>query len=703
MGEFGKPLRKRWHFRALLLGTGVAGVVVAASSLKPIRLLEWTILDRLFHWRPAASLDRRIAIVTIGEDDIHFAGQWPMSDRLMAELLSKIVAGRPRAVGVDIYRDLPVEPGHSELQALWRSTSEIVGAEKVSPPTISPPPFLPESQVAAIDLLPDLDGSIRRGGVSLVGQEGLGVRLALDYLQAEGIALQEIDETRLTYGLGKAVLQPIQPGDGGYRSSELGGYQILINYRGQWRDSFETISMQAVLADVVSPEFFHDRIVLIGAEAPSLNDLHPTPQGNIWFAPAERMPGVAIHAHMASQLIAAALDGRPLLTPLSTPANALWIWGWALGSAAIGQQFLRARWLSGVGLLFLPIAIGAIAYGSFLYGWSITIFKPMLAVVLAAGTSIGIVFWERLQQYYQDLADYNRTLETRVRQRTLELVAANAKLMAANEEITQLNTCLQDENLRLGAELSVAQELQTMVLPRAAELEAIAELEIAAYMDPATEVGGDYYDIFRHGEETTICIGDVTGHGLESGVFMLMVQTAVRTLAASNVTDPVHFLDTLNRTLYANIERMGTDKNMTLAIAAYHQGRLRISGQHEETIIVRADGRIERIDTLDLGFPIGLETEIAGFIASKDVFLEPGDLVILYTDGITEAENPEKRLYGIERLCTVACQWRHCPPTEIIDRAIADLHAHLNNQKIDDDITMIAFKQRPRTGPPSPE
>jgi len=131
-------------------------------------------------------------------------------------------------------------------------------------------------------------------------------------------------------------------------------------------------------------------------------------------------------------------------------------------------------------------------------------------------------------------------------------------------------------------------------------------------MEAADEVGGDYYDVLNIDGVVTLGIGDVTGHGLESGILMLMAQTAVRTLKEIRETDPVRFLDALNRSLYKNVQRMNSEKSLTLVILNYSQGLVSISGQHEETIIVRLGGEIERIDTMDLGFPIALDDDIAG-------------------------------------------------------------------------------------------
>lgn len=268
------------------------------------------------------------------------------------------------------------------------------------------------------------------------------------------------------------------------------------------------------------------------------------------------------------------------------------------------------------------------------------------------------------------------------------------QLARANAEISKLNSCLQAENTRLSAELEVTQRLQTMLLPKEKELSQIEDLEIAGFMEPADEVGGDYYDVLQHHGRLTIGIGDVTGHGLESGVLMLMVQTAVRTLMENNETDPKQFFEVLNRTIYKNVQRMDSDKNLSLCLIDYHDGILRLSGQHEEMLIVRYDGAIERIDTIDLGFPIGLEETIEDFVFQARVSLNTGDVVILYTDGITEAENSSGKHYGLEQLCSVVQQHRHESAENIRQAVIANLRSHIGVEKVYDDITLVILKQK---------
>jgi serine phosphatase RsbU (regulator of sigma subunit) len=141
----------------------------------------------------------------------------------------------------------------------------------------------------------------------------------------------------------------------------------------------------------------------------------------------------------------------------------------------------------------------------------------------------------------------------------------------------------------------------------------------------------------------------VTGHGLESGMLMLMVQSAVRTMTNSKDVIPANSLHFESGYL-PKCQRMDSDKSMTLSLIHYLGNSICLTGQHEEMILVRHDGLIEFLDTLDLGFPIGLEAEIAQFVDHSVIDFNPGDVAILYTDGITEAENSDRQQYGIDRL-----------------------------------------------------
>lgn len=296
---------------------------------------------------------------------------------------------------------------------------------------------------------------------------------------------------------------------------------------------------------------------------------------------------------------------------------------------------------------------------------------------------VGIAFNRMVEEIRFNTENLERAVEDRTRE-----------LASANKEILGLNIRLRRENRRLGAELDIARQIQTMVLPKKAELAAIQPIEIAGYMEPAEEVGGDYYDVLQDGCRVKVGIGDVTGHGLESGVLMLMVQSVARALQEQREEDPKEFLSVLNRAIYKNVERTSSDKHLSLAFLDYENERITVSGQHEEVLFLPQGGTIERIDTMDLGFPVGLESDISPFVATHEISFSSGDIIVLHTDGVTEAESAGGELFGIGRLCESLERHRAGTAEEIKRGIVADLMAHIGTHKIHDDITLVVMRHR---------
>jgi sigma-B regulation protein RsbU (phosphoserine phosphatase) len=248
----------------------------------------------------------------------------------------------------------------------------------------------------------------------------------------------------------------------------------------------------------------------------------------------------------------------------------------------------------------------------------------------------------------------------------------------------------------MGMELDVAKRIQTMVLPQEKEIQKSKELDIGATMITATEVGGDFYEILPQKDGSTLfCIGDVTDHGLYSGIVMLMTQSVVRATADEQDTDLPATLNRINSVLYRNIQiRLSNRRNLTLSLLHYKNGTFHITGQHEHILLLRKDSdTVEKIDTVDLGMYIGFIEDVSEFVDEKNISFNAGDLMMLYTDGITETENSDKAFYGMERLMETFKANREHKSQEIVNNIIKDVEQFRNNRELLDDISLVVIRR----------
>ena len=459
------------HTRSpLIIAPTVATTVIAGSYLGAFNLLEWEVRDAFFRLRPTEEIDRSIVVVTIDESDIQAAKDWPIPDGILAELLEKIADQQPRSIGMDIYRDLPEEPGHDRLVEVFESTPSIVGVEKVNGSRVNPPPALAAlGQVGLADLVLDADRRVRRALLTSLDEEsgemkaGLATQVALGYLAAEGISLESVDADRQKFQLGKALYEPLRSQQAGYAHKDLGGYQILMNWRGS-EETFAAVSMQDVLSGEIADDLMRDRMVFIGSIAPSTNDFFETPYSTTWGDRRQQvMPGVFVHANIASQLVQSALTGRTGLTGFTGWQQQLWIVFWTVlgtgGSWIISAsqqeklqfQFLRGTLFKGT-LASLMLLSGA--YAGFTAGLLIPVVAPFTAFTISGLATVNAHRQKRLldanrqlaqansqlettngqlAQANSQLTDYSKTLEVRVEERTHSLAKAKQAADAANQ------------------------------------------------------------------------------------------------------------------------------------------------------------------------------------------------------------------------------------------------------------------------------
>ena len=398
-----KKLKKFfWQWRGVLFVTpAMAGLVILLRFVGGLQSWEWGVFDLYMRLRPPESTDDRIAIVGIDEADIEKLGKASISDRVYAQLLEKLKARKPRAIGLDIYRNLPEEPGHQELVGVYKSTPNLVGIEKVIGTKqweiVPPPPELKaKQQVGANDLLEDGDRKVRRGFLYVSDPDrqiawSFATHLALHYLEKERITLKRIEKDK--YQLGKAIITAFQANDGGYVRADDRGFQIMMNYAGG-NHKFNTVSITDVLSDRLPPEWGKDRIILIGKISESAKDFFFTPYSSGLIELAVPMTGVEIHAHLVSQMISAALNGRPFIKSWSETAEFCWILAWSGVGALLAW---RLRYTDGVNrfsilriaspFLAAGVLIGT-TYVAFLGGWWIPVVPPFLALT---GSAIAIL------------------------------------------------------------------------------------------------------------------------------------------------------------------------------------------------------------------------------------------------------------------------------------------------------------------------
>jgi adenylate cyclase len=390
--------RRIWEWRGVIIAAPNVTIIVMIIRLTGLlQYLELIALDQLFIFRPQEPVDQRIVIVEINEQDITNQKMWPISDAALTQLLQKIKQQNPRAIGLDIYRNLEVNPGHEDLVKLFKSTPNLIGIEKLLKDTdsslVKPSPVLKElGQIGGNDLPVDDDGKIRRGFLYIYlsnkeYRESLSLKLALLYLKAEGITEQAAANNPNYLQLGRGVFPRFSANDGGYVREDAGSYQILLNYRVSG-NKFATVSMTDVLENRIDDDLMTGKVVLIGSTAESLRDSFYTPYSSQLFTQIERMAGVNIHANLTSQILSSALDSRPQIQTWNEFEEWLWILVWSTIGSILCWKQRQNIYLITISIFIASLVLISCCFLAFLLGWWIPLVPPMLALT---GSTITIL------------------------------------------------------------------------------------------------------------------------------------------------------------------------------------------------------------------------------------------------------------------------------------------------------------------------
>ena len=384
---------------ALLTGIVVTGLVFGMREVGGLQSLELLAFDQMTRLRPSAGDDPRLLVVNITEDDIRSQNRWPISDQVIAQLLAKLDQYQPKVIGLDLYRDVPQQPGHETLLRQLRSsnvtTVMLLGDEDTG--SVPPPPGVARDRVGFSDFVIDPDGVVRRN-LLLVNIENkrhysFALRLSLQYLADRQLPFRSASEA---LQIGPAVFPALDKRAGSYQGLDDRGYQVLLNYRGN------TVARQVTLTQVLKgelqPEWVKDKLVLIGTTAPSGKDLFLTPYNLSATQQNPKTPGVLIHAHMTSQILGHVLDGKALLWYWSEAGEIVWVWVWSMVGGILAWRFRHP------GALALAIGVASsglccLCFGILLQsGW-----VPVVPTAIALGlATLGIVAYRLLHDAFHD-------------------------------------------------------------------------------------------------------------------------------------------------------------------------------------------------------------------------------------------------------------------------------------------------------------
>lgn len=389
----------------VILSSAIATILlVGIQKIGVFEPLEMKVYDQMMQLRGDSSPDNRLLIVALSEKDIQKLN-WPLSGELLERLLGKLEEYEPRAIGLDIFRDLPVQPGHDKLLQRIQESDIIIPICKHSGsnnPGIAPPEGVEAERVGFNDVVEDTDATIRRNLLFVSAEESdscqstysFSLQLALKYLEVGGIQPEFTPKKELR--LRDTVFKPLQSNAGGYQKADTNGYQILLNYRSGYQVA-QIVTITEVLSGQVKADLVKDRIVLIGSTANSLNDIFNTPFATGKSDNSGKMAGIEIHAHSVSQILSAVLNKQPLFWFLPEWGKVFWIWGWTVVG---GLLVWRIQHPLGLGLAVATALTGLFGANFVIFtqaGW-FPVIPPALGLVFTAGSVLAYSAYQTKQE-----------------------------------------------------------------------------------------------------------------------------------------------------------------------------------------------------------------------------------------------------------------------------------------------------------------
>ncbi len=304
--------------------------------------------------------------------------------------------------------------------------------------------------------------------------------------------------------------------------------------------------------------------------------------------------------------------------------------------------------------------------------------KSVLCIpLLNQGKLIGIVYLENnliTGAFTKDRIEVLKMLSSQA-----AISIENATLYSNLENVTK-------EKTRVTTEMEIAKDIQTSLLPKKPVL---TGFEVATYMHTAELVGGDYYDVIHAGGKEWFVIGDVSGHGVTAGLIMMMTQTAIHTILNSvDANNPAELLKRVNFVISSNIKKMNLNKYMTLTLFLKEaDGQIYYSGMHQDLLLYSAKNKEVKIIETN-GSWLGY-FELYNEYQLDSIKMESGDILLLFTDGITEATNTSNEMFEVTGLSKLLSEVGE----ESVEMIKEKILYSLKKYTTEDDITFMIFKK----------
>ena len=674
---------------------------------QPFRSGREFLFDRYQQLSPRIRSAQPVTIVEIDEDSLKRIGQWPWPRNRLAELVDAINFLQPAAIGLDMYMpepdatspaqvaaNLPPDrkqlaaelrtlPSHeSRLAASLRAAPSVLGAAgfdfaaQTTSSSMKSVPVMSRGEDAAPHLrhfpwvlasLPELQAAAHGQALLSVSLEDSIVR-RIPLLMTVGdkvvpsMALEMLrvgtGATAIEAGVGPLGVQTVAVAD--LEIPVQSGAEIWLHFAERAKSVPRQVSAAAVLEGKVAAELIENKLVLVGLTGSGLQDMRTTPL-------RELVPGIEIQAQVIESLFDRDVLHRPawLKTTevlLLAGTGLLMIWliprrSGRLAAVLTSNQKASTWFVTGLN----AICLGA---GFVLFKYSGLLFD-------AAGLFIG----------------FSSLLASLVSSAMIEIELENKRLAEEQQR-------LREEAARVAGELAAARLIQLNSLPSAAKLFAAeTRFSIAALLEPAREVGGDFYDFFMLDEQHLfVVIGDVSGKGVPASLFMAVTKALAKSAARRG--DPQ--LATIMKTASREIGAENPESLFVTAVAGIFDSAtgslLLCNAGHDAPLCRRADGRIEALAAAS-GPPLCVLDEFS--YAVEQFTLAPGDVVLMYTDGLTEANNAEGELYGGDRLkAALNALPAGCDADGMITALRERVRGFVDTAEPADDLTLLALQRR---------